>query len=112
MVAEDKLAEIEELLKSLMSKYPDEVRAFMHFLNTVIKEKGLTVKEKELIALALGVATGCEWCITLHAKKALEAGASEEEIVEAAFVAVLMAGGPALMHMIPLMRVIKEFKKK
>ncbi len=110
MKAESRLQEIESLLRSLMNKYPEEVRAFLHFLNTVVKEKGLSVKEKELIALALGIATGCEWCITLHTKKALEAGATEEQIIEAAFVAVLMAGGPALMHMIPLMRVVREFK--
>jgi len=81
-------------------------------LRRTIQEKALDVKTKELIALALGIATGCEWCIVLHTKNAIDAGATPEELVEAGFVAVLMAGGPALMHLIPLMKAIEDFKKE
>jgi len=72
----------------------------------------LELKTKELIALALGIASGCEWCIVIHTKKALEAGATREEILEAAYVAVLMAGGPAVMHIIPLLKALDEFSQK
>ncbi len=112
MEVEEKMKEIEEYLQKLGKDYPQETGAFMNFLRRTIKEKALDVKTKELIALALGIATGCEWCIILHTKNAIEAGATPEELIEAGFVAVLMAGGPALMHLIPLMKTIEHLKKE
>jgi AhpD family alkylhydroperoxidase len=61
---------------------------------------------------ALAVAGQCEWCIALHAKQALEAGATRDELIEAGFQAVLMHGGPALMYMTPLLEAIEEFGGK
>ncbi|RLF77886.1 carboxymuconolactone decarboxylase family protein [Palaeococcus sp. (in: euryarchaeotes)] len=107
-----KLKEIEELLGVLGKNHPKEMAAFSRFLREVVETKALTTREKELIALALGIAAGCEWCIYLHTQKALEAGAKKEELVEAGLVAVLMAGGPALMHLIPLMKAIEAFEKE
>ncbi|NJE85279.1 carboxymuconolactone decarboxylase family protein [Thermococcus sp. CX2] len=107
-----KLKEIEELLDKLGKEHPKEISAFSRFLREVVDNKALTTREKELIALALGIAQGCEWCIYLHTQKALEAGAKKEELIEAGLVAVLMAGGPALMHLIPLMKAIDAFEKE
>lgn len=58
----------------------------------------ITVMEKELVALGIAVALHCEPCIYAHVKKCLEAGATREQVIEAAGVAVVMAGGPAYMH--------------
>ena len=107
-----KLKEIEELLDRLGKQHPKEISAFSRFLRETLDNKALTTREKELIALALGISAGCEWCIYLHAQKALEAGAKPEELLEAGLVAVLMAGGPALMHLIPLTKAIEAFKKE
>ena len=109
--SQEKLEEIEELMHKLSKKYPQETGSFMSFLRKVISEKALDTKTKELIAMSLGIATGCEWCIVFHTKNAMKAGATEDELIEAGFVAVTMAGGPALMHLIPLMKSIEEFKK-
>ncbi len=106
---QEKLKEIENVLGELSKKYPQETGSFMMFLRRVISEKALDTKTKELIAVSLGVATGCEWCIVFHTKNALNAGATPDELVEAGFVAVMMAGGPALMHLIPLMQAIEKF---
>jgi len=108
---EAKLKEIEELLNRLGKEHPKEIAAFSRFLRETLDNKALTTREKELIALALGIAKGCEWCIYLHTRKALEAGAKPEELIEAGLVAVLMAGGPALMHLIPLMKAIETLKE-
>ncbi|NPA75401.1 MAG: carboxymuconolactone decarboxylase family protein [Euryarchaeota archaeon] len=109
--SQEKLEEIEKYLKALSEKYPQETGSFMSFLRRVISEKALDTKTKELIAMALGIATGCEWCIVFHTKNALQAGATPDELIEAGFVAVMMAGGPALMHLIPLMKAIEDFKQ-
>jgi len=111
MNPEETLNEISMYLEKLGKDYPQETGAFMSFLRRTIQEKALDTKTKELIALALGIAAGCEWCIVLHTKNALEAGAKPEELIEAGYVAVLMAGGPALMHLIPLMQSIEKFQK-
>jgi AhpD family alkylhydroperoxidase len=76
---------------------PEIQQKFMDFNKAVLSEGKLSVKTKELIAIALSLGN-CEWCITYHTRMALSNGATEEEIMEAAYVAVLMAGAPALMH--------------
>ncbi len=77
---------------------PDIPRAFGPFFQALMREGALTVKHKELIALGIGVASRCEACINSHVEKALKAGASAEEIMEATGVAVMMGGGPAYTH--------------
>lgn len=58
----------------------------------------LPCKEKELIALAIGVARQCVDCIGFHVKAAVAAGATRDEIAEAVGVCVMMGGGPSFMY--------------
>ena len=74
------------------------MESFKNLMNAIEKEKVLSGKDKELIAISVSITQQCEWCIAFHVNNALEEGASREEIMEAAWVAVLMGGGPALMH--------------
>ena len=62
-------------------------------------ENTLTAVEKELIALAIGVAVRCENCIYAHVQAALKAGATREQVLDAAGVAVMMGGGPAYTYL-------------
>ena len=59
----------------------------------------LTVAQKELIALGIGLAVRCENCIYAHVRSAALAGATREQIIEAAGVAVLMQGGPTYTYL-------------
>ena len=77
---------------------PEIARGFGGMFQAVMKEGALSVREKELIALGVGLAVRCVPCINLHVKKCLDAGATKEQILEAASVAVMMAGGPAYTH--------------
>ena len=77
---------------------PDAIGSFMQMFGKVMKDGALEVKQKELIALGIGVSIHCEPCIKLHVQKALAAGATKEEILEAASVAIMMGGGPAFTH--------------
>lgn len=53
-------------------------------LGTAVATPGhLDVKTHELIALAVAVTTRCDGCIGSHTQKAIDAGASREEIAEA-----------------------------
>ena len=58
----------------------------------------LEAKVKEIIAVATAHITQCPYCITLHTKMAKEAGASEEELAEAIFVAVALQAGGSFVH--------------
>lgn len=58
----------------------------------------LEPKMHELIALAVAVTTRCDGCISVHAKKAVELGASKEEVAEALSTAIALNAGAALVY--------------
>ena len=107
----ERLTEISELITRLEKDVPDEIEAFMKFAKLAEKTGAIDAKNKALINVALAVSVQCEWCIALHVKGAVDAGATKKEIIEAAMQAVLMHGGPALMYMIPVENAIAEFMK-
>ena len=63
-----------------------------------VKTGHLTPKMHELIALAVAITTRCDGCISVHTQKAVEAGASLEEISEALGVAIALNAGAALTY--------------
>jgi AhpD family alkylhydroperoxidase len=74
----------------------------------VLKDGVLSTKQKELIALGIAVCATCDYCVAIHVKKCLEAGATKEEIAEACAVAILMGGGPALTYSAFAMKAVEE----
>lgn len=78
--------------------FPEAFEAFVNFEKTVFTPRSLDLKTKELIAVAVTLTTQCESCITLHTRKARLAGATEEEITEALFVAMELRAGAAFGH--------------
>jgi AhpD family alkylhydroperoxidase len=103
------LNEVTGLISRLKDKYPSEINAFLDFMKQAENGPALTAREKELINVGIAVATQCQWCIAVHVKHAIAAGASRDELAEAGFMAVLMQGGPALMHLVPLFKAFDEF---
>ncbi|WP_436371553.1 carboxymuconolactone decarboxylase family protein [Cytobacillus sp. BC1816] len=47
-----------------------------------MRPEELSVKEKELIAIAVADTTGCPYCIDIHTKGAKKAKATKEEVAE------------------------------
>ncbi|MTJ80708.1 MAG: carboxymuconolactone decarboxylase family protein [Telmatospirillum sp.] len=86
------------------------VNAFMGLLKADYKTAAVDTKTKELISVAIGTFTRCEYCIVFHVYKAYEAGATAEEIMEAALIAVAFGGGPSMAYTAALVKdSIKEF---
>ncbi len=108
----NRIKEIKSTLNMLSKDYPGFAKAFMNFMGEAEKEGALDVKTKELISVALSINSKCEWCIAFHVKNALEAGASNDELMEACFVATLMGGGPSLMYTQLAVKAIKDFSKQ
>ena len=73
---------------------PDAAKGFGAMFQSVMRPGALSVSEKELLALAIGMSVRCEPCIYIHVEKALKAGATREQIMETAGVTVMMQGGP------------------
>ncbi len=98
--------------QKMKERTPDLVRGFGTFYQTVMKEGALSVREKELIALAIGLADRCTPCINLHVQGCLKAGATSEQILEAAGVAVMMQGGPAFTHVPEVLAALEHLQGK
>jgi len=93
----------------LGKEHPEVMKAFRALSQSAIEDGALSAKQKELIALAIGVAQRCDGCIGFHVKKLIDLGATREEIVEALGVNVYMGGGPALMYAADALHAYDEF---
>ena len=96
----------------LVEAAPEAMKAFGSFGESVTKERALSLKTKELIALMLGLAARCMPCIMVHTQKAIEAGVTREEVAEAIEVAILMGGGPASAYGGIVLEVYDQLKSK
>lgn len=77
---------------------PDQQAAFDAFGKAVFGEGALPSKMKQVIAVAVAHVTQCPYCIRGHTKAALRAGATQEELMEAIWVAAEMRAGGAYAH--------------
>ena len=91
-----------EHVKSVIRKLGGESQEMMeHFSNlhkTSIKAGEIPNKYKELIAVGISIVIQCNECIVYHLNDAINAGATDEEIIETINVSVMMGGGPALIY--------------
>ncbi|AMV26041.1 Carboxymuconolactone decarboxylase family protein [Gemmata sp. SH-PL17] len=85
-------------LKTMKELAPEGMAAFDALNAAVFKDGALSVKVKELIAVAVAVTTQCPYCIDVHVKKAKAAGATEAELTEATLVAAALRAGGAVTH--------------
>jgi AhpD family alkylhydroperoxidase len=86
-------------MKPVKASMPEVLRGFGGLHQAVMKPGALSVMEKELMAMAIGLAMRCENCIYTHVQAAVNAGATREQVLEAAGVAVLMQGGPSYTYL-------------
>ena len=71
---------------------------FRQLHDAALADGALDRATKELLALAISIATHCEGCIAWHVQAATQAGATPNQVAEAIGVAVLMGGGPATYY--------------
>ena len=95
--------------RELRRAIPEVYAGFAHLHEAAFTEGELTTKVKELIALALAVAEGCDGCIAAHAHAAVRHGATAQEAAEAIGVAILMNGGPATIYGPRAYAAVQEF---
>jgi len=77
---------------------PGLMKGFAEVSRVATTPSTFSAAQKELIAVAIAVATGCEDCVLYHVDAARRHGAEEAALVEVLEVAVEMGGGPAVMY--------------
>jgi len=105
----ERMNEFFEYTAKFGQKYPDIGKSFMEMMGTVMQDGKVKGKDKELIALGIAVGLRCVPCIYAHTRTALSMGATPDEVLEAASVAVVMQGGPGMAHVVEVMKALDAF---
>ncbi|WP_240964232.1 carboxymuconolactone decarboxylase family protein [Flavivirga algicola] len=74
------------------------MKAFQSLDKEALDDGTIPKKYKELIAIAVALTTQCPYCLEIHKKHAIEAGATQEELAEVTFVAAALRAGAAVVH--------------
>jgi len=77
---------------------PKQLAAFQAFSREAFADGALPAATKQLIAVAVAHTTQCPYCIRGHVRAAHRAGATDEQIMEAIWVAAEMRAGGAYAH--------------
>lgn len=93
------MSELQEGMSLLQEESPELMAAFVHMDQAAYVEGELERKYKELIGVGIALAVRCEYCMNIHVKNALAEGASREEVLEAAAVAVAFGGSPSMAYL-------------
>ena len=80
-------------LRKLRQDIPDTMKAFSALAQAAGRDGAIDKKTKELIALAIGIATHCDGCIGFHMEALVRLGATREELEETLGMTIYMGGG-------------------
>lgn len=89
---------------------PGVLAGFGELHEKTMSSGAIDAKNKELIALGIGISSRCDGCIAFHIHEALANGATQEEIAETIGVAVMMGGGPVLMYGLHAVEALEQFQ--
>jgi AhpD family alkylhydroperoxidase len=104
-----RIAEIDEYAIKLRELIPDTMQAYGTLSRAAHANGALDKKTKELIALAVGVATHCDGCIAYHTRNAARLGVTRQELAETLGVAIQMGGGPSVNFAADALRAFDQF---
>jgi AhpD family alkylhydroperoxidase len=104
--------DVSKALESLRAEAPETMQGFSAMARGALKDGALSTLQKELIALAVGVAARCDACIGFHVKELIRLGVTREQFMETLGVVVYMGGGPNLMYAAEAIRAYDEFSAR
>lgn len=88
-----------EAFSYIQKHVPEVYEKYLEFTKTMALKGDLSARDKELILVACSVMSQCDMCIAIHVEAAAAAGASRDQILQAALMAVAMGGSPKLMYL-------------
>ena len=96
-------------LDDLKEAAPREFAAWARLDGVVGRQDGaIPQKYRELIAVASAHITQCVYCLDVHTRAAVEAGASKAEVAESALIAAALRAGGAGAHAALTMRLYDQ----
>jgi len=106
----EKLKEAQRRIGAFAKASPELFGGFSRVSKVAGSAGRFTAAQKELMAVAIAVVSGCEDCILYHVDTAVRHGAEESELLEALEVAVEMGGGPAVMYASKALEVMRALR--
>lgn len=95
----DFVKERERLNEIVMRRANKEIKRFYNLDSQVYKEGALSERVKELMGLVASTVLRCDDCIAYHIIECKKAGVSEEEIIEALSIALVVGGSITIPHL-------------
>ncbi len=100
---------LEDRLAQFGRELPGPMTGFARLRKKAVEDGALSAKVKEMMALAVSIAVGCEGCIAYHVHDAIKAGATRAELLETIGVGVMMAGGPGTIYAAHALDAVEQF---
>jgi AhpD family alkylhydroperoxidase len=104
----DLIDDLNAAIGTLRAGATEPMRGFSQLAREALKPGALDVKTKELIAVGIAIATRCDGCIGFHAKAAIQAGATRQEVLETLSMAIYMGAGPSMIYAAEALRAFDE----
>jgi len=108
----DSLKKMHATTRELRQMIPEVYEGFAQTHRATYGDGALPGSTKELVAIAIAIAEGCEGCIASHARGAVRKGATPEQVAETIGVAIQMQGGPATVYGPMAWEAYQEFKER
>ncbi len=89
---------INDHLAPFRQSQSEAMLGFGQLARSAMADGAINAKNKELMALAIGITQHCSGCIGFHVKALIRLACSRQELEEMLAVCVYMGGGPALMY--------------
>ena len=100
--------ERKQLLVRVGQALPALMRAEGAVLDEVYRDGALSAKVKRLMSLAIALRAGCTNCILAQTERALEAGATRDEVLETLSVELAMSGTTGIAESLRVIKLLDE----
>lgn len=96
----DRFNEERERLNELVMFYANrDIKRYYALDSASYRQGALDAKTKELMGLAVSLALRCDDCVTYHANRAFEEGATDAEVVETLQIGLVVGGSITIPHL-------------
>jgi AhpD family alkylhydroperoxidase len=95
--------------RKIRKAIPDTMAGFSQLAREASKDGALSAKTKEMIAVAIAIATRCDGCIGYHVEALVKLGCTFEEFNEVLGMTIYLGGGPSLMYAADAVAAFEQF---
>ncbi|WP_173764399.1 carboxymuconolactone decarboxylase family protein [Nitrogeniibacter mangrovi] len=100
--------DVSQGLAAMRKEVPEAMKGFNDLAKAAMAGGAIDPLHKELIALAIGIASRCDACIGFHIKALIRLGMTREQLMETLGICTYMGGGPTLMYAAEAVRAYDE----